>query len=418
MKGCAMKFIDIALKDLYQIFKDWEPVIFLVIAPIIFTIMFGFMFGGFSGPGDEVTDNRLPVQLIDQEETNLSKSITTYLENSDILRVEKSTTTNDLSKYKQAVADQTIAAAILIPDSFQKIVMGSGDIPLEVILDENTTAGISVLQEIQSAISRLQTAAQTADLALQIYEEKTGIEDENERTAFYSKTFNQTLNAWKSPLVTATVTQTAPDGAQSTSEDNAFAHSLPGMIAQFAIAGLISAAEIIVQERRSGALSRLLGTAVSKSDILLGHWLAMFSMIFLQFAILITFGQIFLRLNFFNAPFATFLLAVASCSVIASLGLLIGILAKLPEQTIVFSLIPMFIFSGLGGAWVPMELLGETVRRVSRFTPVAWIMTGYKDILLRGAHLNDVTLPILVLFGFSALFLIPAVILFYSRKNS
>ena len=42
-----MKFIDIAIKDLYQLFKDWKTAIFLIVAPILFTLMFGFMFGGF-----------------------------------------------------------------------------------------------------------------------------------------------------------------------------------------------------------------------------------------------------------------------------------------------------------------------------------------------------------------------------------
>ena len=413
-----MKFFDITIKDLYQIFKNFEPVVFLLIGPIVFTLMFGFMFGGFSGPVDEAADNRLPVRIVSKAQSPITESIVTYLENSDIIRVEENTTASNLAEHKQAVADQTIVAAILIPGEIDQIIMETGEVPLEVILEENTTAGITVFQEIQSATNRLQTAAQAANIAYQIFEEKEEFEDADELDTFYLKTFNETLDAWKSPPISAEVTQTAPEGAQTTSEDNAFAHSLPGMMAQFAIASLIGASEIIVQERKSGSLYRLLGTAVSKPEILLGHWLAMFAMIFLQFNILIIFGQIFLRLNFLNAPLATLLLSIASCAVVASLGLLIGILAKIPEQTVVFSLIPMFIFSGLGGAWVPMELLGETVRRVSLFTPVAWIMTGFKDILLRGANVSRVSLPILVLLGFAAIFLIPAVILFYSRETA
>jgi ABC-type multidrug transport system permease subunit len=64
-----------------------------------------------------------------------------------------------------------------------------------------------------------------------------------------------------------------------------------------------------------------------------------------------------------------------------------------------------------------MDILGETVQKVSRFTPVAWIMSGFKDILLCGAELSGVWIPTLILLGFSALFLIPAVILFYQREH-
>jgi ABC-2 type transport system permease protein len=161
----------------------------------------------------------------------------------------------------------------------------------------------------------------------------------------------------------------------------------------------------------------LLGTAVPKFIILVGHWLAMFAMIFLQFIILVSFGQIFLRLNFLAAPWATFILSLASCAFIASLGLLIGILAKVPEQTAVFALIPMFLFAGLGGAWMPLELLSESVQFVSKFTPVSWIITGFKDILLRGAGMNEVMLNILILLGFSLIFFIPAAVIFYKKRT-
>jgi ABC-2 type transport system permease protein len=156
---------------------------------------------------------------------------------------------------------------------------------------------------------------------------------------------------------------------------------------------------------------------VPRLAILSGHWLAMFAMIFVQFFVLVTFGQFFLRLNFFSSPGATLILSIASCAFVASLGLLIGILAKMPEQTAVFALIPMFLFAGLGGAWMPIDMLGDTVQKVSKFTPVSWIMTGYKDILIQGAGLNDILLNILILIGFSLVFFIPAAIIFYRKQT-
>lgn len=409
-----MKFLDLAIKDLYQIFKDWKPAIFLVAAPILFTLMFG----GFSGPGSSDADNRLLVRLVSTEETPITQSLLAYLQSSQAIRVENQAEEVNLEAQKQAVADQNFAAVILLPEDFSQVVREEGRVSMEVILDETTTSGIAIQRELQSAASRLRSAATAASLAVQTVEEQgEGFESQAARDDFYSLAFEEALTAWQSPPVRAENLQTAPDGEQQTSEENAFAQSLPGMMAQFAIAGLIGAAEIIVQERKSGALDRLLGTAVSKAAILAGHWLAMFGMIFLQFIVLVAFGQIFLRLDFLGSPLASLMLSIASCAFVASLGLLIGIMAKLPEQTAVFALIPMFLFSGLGGAWVPLDILGETVRKVSQFTPVYWIMTGFRDILLRGAGLSSVWLPILVLLGFSVLFFIPAEILFYRKRT-
>ena len=412
-----MKFLDITLKDLFQIFKDWQPAVFLVAAPILFTLMFGFMFGGFSGPGGNDADSRLPAWIIQQEETPITASFVSFLEESDVLRIESQPAELTLAESKQAVVEEDTAAVILLTEGFSQSLREAGSVILDVILDENSTAGVTAQQSIQTTVNRLKTSAEAASLTLQLYEEKDGALNSSESERLFENAFEQALDGWRSPPVTALPTQTQPDSTTETSEENAFAQSLPGMMAQFAIAGLIGAAEIIVQERKTGALDRLLGTAVSKATILAGHWLAMFAMIFLQFIILVSFGQLFLRLNFFASPWATLILSLASCAFVASLGMLIGILAKVPEQTAVFALIPMFIFAGLGGAWIPIDLLGESVQFASKFTPVFWIMTGFKDILLRGAGLTDILLNVLILVGFSLVFFIPAALLFYRKRT-
>ncbi|QRN82611.1 ABC transporter permease [Chloroflexota bacterium] len=405
-----MKFIDIALKDFYQLFKDWKPLIFLVIAPILFTLMFGFMFGGFSGPGS--TDQRLPVIALSEEDTQLTETILAAFSQSQVIRLEMAGTDASLESLREAVADEDYAAVLILPAGFSQQIRDNGEVTLTAILDENSTAGISIQQEIITIANRMQTAANAATEAAALYTQQAETTDNAEMDAIYDDTFAIAMQAWESPPVTTLETQTAPNGSQQSGDENAFAQSLPGMMAQFAIAGLMGAAEIIIQERKSGALDRMMGMSVRRGAVLAGHWLAMFGMIFLQFIVLVTFGQLFLRLDFLASPLVTLALSVASCAFVASLGLLIGILAKMPEQSAIFALIPMFIFSGLGGAWVPLEILGESVQKIARFTPVYWIMTGFRDILLRGAGLINIWPSILALLGFTALFLVPAVLLF------
>ena len=51
-----------------------------------------------------------------------------------------------------------------------------------------------------------------------------------------------------------------------------------------------------------------------------------------------------------------------------------------------------------------VEFTSETVQFIGHFTPVAWMMDGFKDILARGAGLETVWLPAVVLLGFAVLF--------------
>jgi ABC-2 type transport system permease protein len=72
-------------------------------------------------------------------------------------------------------------------------------------------------------------------------------------------------------------------------------------------------------------------------------------------------------------------------------------------------MIPMFVFSGLGGAWMPLEATGKTFQLIGHFTPVAWAMDGFKNILVRGLDLSAVWLPAGALLGYAILFLALAV---------
>ncbi len=73
-----IRILDIALKDLVQLARDLKTFIFLLFMPVIFTLLFGFAFGGFSSAGDP----RLPVGYIDQDNRRISQDLHDLLANS------------------------------------------------------------------------------------------------------------------------------------------------------------------------------------------------------------------------------------------------------------------------------------------------------------------------------------------------
>ena len=63
------------------------------------------------------------------------------------------------------------------------------------------------------------------------------------------------------------------------------------------------------------------------------------------------------------------------------------------EQVITWSLIAMFLFAALGGAWFPLEVAGRTFATIGHLTPTAWAMDGLQNIVIRGQGLASVLLP-------------------------
>jgi len=47
-----VRVVDLALKDLLQVIRDWKSLLFLVVMPILFTLFFGAIFGS-SGAADD-----------------------------------------------------------------------------------------------------------------------------------------------------------------------------------------------------------------------------------------------------------------------------------------------------------------------------------------------------------------------------
>jgi len=385
-----IRILDIALKDLMQFLRDFKTFMFLLLLPILFTFLFGYAFGGF-GNG-EAQDSRLPVGFLNEDDRWISTTLHDLLADSDVIRLVEDGP-QDTAGLEARVREGGLAAAIIVPSEYSKAVLADKTVRLEVVADTGTSAWTTIEAELLRLTGRLDGAVRTATI----------MEDLDGERLPFKYGFEQTLQAWDDPPIA--VEETTSSALENTSEGvAALAHTAPGMMLQFAIAGLLTCAQVIVVERRSRTLQRMLTTATRRVHILLGHYLAIFILIFAQFTILITFGQFALRIDYLRVPAAVFLVAGCAALCIAALGLLIGVVARSEEQAISFSLIPMFVFSGLGGAWVPLEVTGETFARIGHVSPVAWAMDGFKNIVIRGFGFESALLPAAALMGYAVLF--------------
>jgi len=221
-----------------------------------------------------------------------------------------------------------------------------------------------------------------------------------DRQAFLESSLEKALTMWDRPPISVQIDRS---GAISTGAKSGggFLHTSPSMMVQFAIGGLIGAASMLVGERKSRALRRLLTTPISRTQILLGHYLAMVVLILVQLSVLVAVGQVVLRVPYLREPAAVLLVMLATALWTGSFGLLIGALARSEEQVILLSLIPMFVLSGLGGAWVPLEYTGRAFRAIGHLLPTAWAMDGFENIVIRGLGLSSVLLPVAVMLGYA-----------------
>jgi ABC-2 type transport system permease protein len=396
-----MRIIDLAFKDLSQMLRDKRSLLFIVAMPIIFTLFMGFAYRG-STQSDEETDHRIPLALIDpQPDARLNKMLFTRLESSDSIQVIVMNEDEAMASFHRG----EVAGVLVVPDGFSEQVEAGreADAQLTLIAEAASSEGQSIYQLLRVPISQLMGAVEAARISADVQSNP----DE------YARSISLAWSKWdeNSKLSLVRVEQAAAEETESENwtGGNPYNQASPGILVQFAIFGLITSAQILVQERKIRTLQRLMTTAMKPWEIVAGHMLAMFGLTFLQTAMLVLFGQLALNVNYLHEPLGTLLVSVALGLWVASMGLLIGVIAGSDDQVILYSMIAMFLFSALGGTWFPLESAGGAFAAIGKALPSAWAMNGYQNILIRGLGLESVGLPAAMLLGYAGLFFVLAV---------
>jgi ABC-2 type transport system permease protein len=390
-----MQIIELALKDLRQILRDRRTLIFMLLMPIAFTFFFGWLFGD---AGAE--DPRLPVGLVIEDQDNLiTQELLAMIEDSRVIRPQEIA----FSEANNLVESQEIAGAIVIPSELNIESLLDASSVITLVVNPVSPAGQTVSTALSQIVERLRAAAKAASISL---EQLISLEGEpDDPQAYLQEAFRMGMDAWETPPISI------ENNVQISDEEaiNSFTQSSPGMIVQFAIFGLTQTAVVLVLERNSGALRRLMASPIPKAGIILGHVLSMFLITFLQLFLLVVFGELAFKLGYFDQLPATVVIVACLALWSASLGLLVSALSKTQEHVILYGMIAMFLFSALGGAWFPLEITGETFAAVGRWMPSAWAMEGFQNLILRGMGFDSIITPALILIGYTIAFLAIAV---------
>jgi ABC-2 type transport system permease protein len=377
-----MRILHLALKDLSQVLRDRKSLLFLVAMPILFTIFMSF---AYKSPAN-AADARLRLAWVDpQPQGLLDGALFSRLQANETLQVLVMAE----DEAQNALQKKQLDGILLIPANLEADLQPgeSETAQIRLIADSTSTQGQSLYQILRAPIAQMMSAVEIARLSTE-----TGPD-----AAAGSETQAAFSAAWRGWLDKTGAGQVQIEQATARPNDpfggNPYNQSSPGILVMFAIFGLITSAQILVQERKLGTLRRLISTAMKPEEIIAGHMLAMFALVFGQSLLLFIFGQFALKVDYLRSPLAVLLVAVAMGLWVASLGLLIGVLAKSDEQVNLIAMVSMFIFSALGGVWFPLEGAGKAFSYLGKLMPSAWAMNGFQNILIRGLDLASAWIP-------------------------
>ena len=111
---------------------------------------------------------------------------------------------------------------------------------------------------------------------------------------------------------------------------------------------------------------------------------------FIQFMILILFGQLILKVNWGNLPLGVLLLVVSYVLSVTGLGTLLSVFVRTSAQAGAFAVLISIVTSMFGGAWWPIEIVPRFMQNIARFTPQYWAINGFNKIITRGFGMMEI----------------------------
>ncbi len=415
-------------KDIQIFMSDRRAVITAFALPIAIGSFFGFIFAG-RGSSDEIA--KIPVLIVDQDQSVISKGIVAGV-NAD---KNLAATMVPLGQARDSVRRGNAEVAIVIPAGFgdaagKAFFRGTDKPQLNFLYDPSHSMELAMVrgvmtQHVMEAVSREmfngQGGQSVIDDTLKQIDSPTSTMPPEERISL--REMLQSIQKFNSVNGTTPANGRTGGGglsmpfevheeamtARQNAQYNGFAHSFAGMGLQFMLFTAINMGIEILLERQKGIWKRLRSAPVSKLA-LLGSKIGSGTLIG-TFVLLVSFGFAIIvwhvRIDGSVAGFIA--VAIMSALMAASYGLLIAALGKTPSTARGMSVLATLLMVMLGGAWVPTFIFPAWLQKVTVVVPTRWAIDGFDAMSWRGLGFSAAVMPILVLLGFSLAFFALAV---------
>lgn len=209
----------------------------------------------------------------------------------------------------------------------------------------------------------------------------------------------------------------APNGVSAYHTITSAEQNVPG----YTIFGVFFIVQVIgntfLREKENGTFDRLLISPLNKSVLLIGKLLPFYFVNVVQILFLFIFGHFVFHIGLGDSFAGLIAVTLATTAVANSLGLFIAAISKSAEQMGPLSGLILVCLATIGGIFIPYFEMPHLLQSISFFTPQAWALNGFQDILVRGYHFLAILPSVGMLLIFAAAFYFLALLRFRFNKG-
>jgi len=370
-----VKALAIAGVSLRRLFRDRSNIFFVIVAPLLFLLVLGLLFGGGQGP---------QLGVVDAGAGPLSTRLTEALAGDDRIEVVRY---DEVEALRTDVERGLVNGGLVIPEDYDATLRGGAQVTLAWLARSGEGNAVSLEVWVRSVVSGEAALLRAAQFG---QAEGAGDLDQNLLAV------EQIDRAGGGVTVTVTTTgeEIFPSGL------NQFAPLAPSLLLLFVFLTSLTAALGVIQARRLGVVTRMLATPTPTGTVVAGEALGRFGVALAQGLIVIVGSGLLFGVDW-GDPLGAAAVLLLFCGVGSGAAMLIGALFRNEGPALGVSLGLGLGLAAIGGLMVPLEVLGETAQTVARFTPQAWGYDAYAELVRHGAGVTDIAPQLGVLAGFA-----------------
>ena len=421
--------------DIRLYFSDRRGVIVGVLVPILIAAFFGYIFGGTGRGADQ---GKIPIAVVDEDRSSVSRAITADLAADPLLQVSAL----DRAAAREQVKSGKQNAAAVFPQGFgeqttRSLFSGVNKPRVELLVDPSQTTGARVIegllaqysmqeiskeaftgvygrQAIDSYLEQLDKLEQTprlADLrtllnAARKLNDQTGSGAGPGSTTGAGASGGEQRNFGLSiPYTVASTPVTARDNTPY----NSYAHSFAGMAVQFILFAGVDAGVLLLLTRQRGIWQRLRSAPLSRSEFMLARALATTLIGLFQIAVIYLAALLVFKVRIEGSWPGFIAVGISFCLLNATFGLMLATLGRSPSTTRGLATMATLLLVMIGGAWVPAFVFPRWLQNASLYLPTRWAVDGLDGATWRGLPFDAAVQPTLVLMGSAAACLLVAI---------
>lgn len=411
------------IKEILLLKRDIGGIVIIFVMPLLLivtiTLIQDSTFKNLEG-------TKIPVIFIDNDKSEISKSIKQELENSKVFEL---ISRNNEKSARDDVFSGDYQMAIVIPENLTK--------DLNLNIDSKVQAIVSSFGlEPDSASIKKKIVIKAKDIHL-YFDPATNISFKNNVMNSINKMIFEIENkkiykAFQDQLGTTEnleesknligFKEITPKKDKMDLMPNSVQHNVPAW-ALFAIFFIVVPLSInLVKEKSQGTSVRARISPTPYFVHILGKTFTYLIICVIQFLLMVAVGIYlfpYMDLPQFDVTGKMFpLIVVTVFAGLAAIGfgVLLGTIANTQEQSAPFGATSVVVLAAIGGIWVPVFLMPEFMQNVAKLSPMNWGLNAYYDIILRNSGIGGIATELISLLLFYIAMV--AVSLLYERKQN